>query len=480
MTEKETKDKLINSFFGGGFHSQGQGFFPALELLSVIRGCWLKGGSDALLPVDCNDPLDYVRTPHDFARRLFDFSGRYFDEKDLESFAGSDEEKQRTRRVVSEVLGAVRAPTNDVSRRRKSGDSINIWFALPLAGELIHDDAVARPLKPEKAKAQFENDPNAPLIGMASSQPQLLSLERSSFRGAGLLAHKILRTDPDEDRLRATREGLATLVEDGRSPIGQLGAILGRHDRLPPQKSFRDMNEHGTAPSSDAPKWQGFLREGVHNIVTRSQLPEARRAVLLMHWVPYCLARYQLEVVDHSVSEASPHHYLDFGTGPSTVRSRSQFTVDRIGPRIRAAMITHASPQTADVENLALAQADDARKFLMGTLGRIGALNSPFGTGRHFTLRPTMLEALVFASIPAHLPGVPLTEFCSRTLWRDYDLVVDRASAAQAAADGQIDLESFHRNSSNFASLLEAQGLLERYSDSTSLVSTEMIINRSY
>ncbi|WP_157453872.1 hypothetical protein [Cellulomonas sp. Root485] len=425
---------------------QGRGFYVSLELLAIARGVVLLDPAQLLAPT--SGTVSYVRASHDLARRIA--VGEELPPETLDSAVQGDAAYETLSALLSSLL--VEVP----GRRRTPR-----WFSshfYPFVGELVHYDAVQRRGTP--------------------------SIERYVFRDGGGWAYHVLRSDPEAPRRMETRDGLASLVGDSGSPLGRVAAALQSHDTARPSE-FADESEAESEPRDADSPWPELLRRGVHYIVTRSQVPQAKRTESLMHWVPYCLARHQLHLARRALGEPDAVILLDASRDANPLRRRSQESLERFRWDIARALTERASEhhraasERGDVEQAErwakFAQPNanitkSPRAFFSETLAAVGALNSTSGR-RHFTFKPPMLEALVAALLK---PGeeVEFYRFCQR-LHAELGLIVDDRTARTAGLTTDIDAGVFALNADAFKARLASAGLLTHYSDATSIIHGE-------
>lgn len=437
---------LVQELFGVNVQEQGRGFYVSLELLAIARGVLLLDPNELLAPT--RSPINYLRTSHDLARRIA--VGEDLPKDTLASAVQGDAAYETLTALLSSLLV-------EVPGRRRSPR----WFSshfYPFVGELVHYDAVERRGCP--------------------------SIERYVFRDGGGWAYHVLRSDPDDIRRSETREGLAVLVGDSGGPLGRVAAALQTHDLASPTE-FTDQSEADSEPRDAQSPWPELLRSGVHFIVTRTQVPRAKRIESLMHWVPYCLARHQLQLARRSLNKADALIMVDATREANTLRRRSQESLEKFRWDIATALTERA----AQHHSVALDEGDieqaerwakfsqpnanitkSPRAFFSETLAAVGALNSTSGR-RHFTFKPPMLEALVAALLA---PGeeVEFYRFCHR-LYVELGLVIDDRTARTAALTTDIDAGVFAINAEAFKARLASAGLLTHYSDATSIIHGE-------
>ncbi len=444
---------VVAECFGAPLSDIGRGFFVTLELLAILRGILDAAESEGariLAPPAPGTPVRYARRSHDFARRMPPQPEDLLAPEELQALEGGD-----TRATLAALVDALTVPFPGARVRQP----FKRRLLYPYVGELIHYDAVDRRRK--------------------------VSVERYTFRGGGGLAYKMLGRDSDEERLERNERGLTELVVDSGSALGRLASALRSHDRVD-AAIFEDEQAGNAEARPEGAHWSTALCDGVANVVGRSSLTRAKRVELLMHWVPYCVARYQLDVAT-AVLELDPVEVpVDLRSRPNTIRRASQELLQRV-----PGMIGHALAHTAtrlagdadqeDAEEYgriaggalgANTAFKSARSFFTSTLWTVGALNAPSGT-RHFTLRLPMLEAVVAAGIP---PGesMPFTAFCTDVLFGRYRLLVDQGAARRSAIGDAIDTAEFEENGELLARRLSSLGLLTEYSDATRIVHAEV------
>ncbi len=445
-------DDVVRDLFGAILADQGRGFYVGLELMALVRGTLDQ--DDAILPAPTGEPLEIRRRSHDFARRLMG-EPPSLGEGEAPSIQG-----ERALEVLAALGRGLRVPVP--GRRRRMP-----WHAehfQPFVGELIHYDAVFRTAR--------VRDPEEDVLEIGSEKKRV-STERYLYRGAGGLAHAILRSDPDSDRLAGTRDGFRRLVSDSGTPLGELFGALSKKDKgVDAAGSFKDDRESMSVGRFDRDSdWVEVLRDGVHRIVQRS-LPTAKVAEALLHWVPYCVARYQADVSFRSLDRPSPSLPVDLGSSASPIRRKSREMHERC-----RADIVHAIDSRAEQLNPALmtrgkskSWRDSARGFFSGTLASVGALNATTGK-RHFVLRDELLESIVLAQIDEE---VPFDRFCREVLFERLGLVVDLVSAGRCNDLARLNRSDFEGNSEILAGRLETLGMLVKYSDATRMVHAEV------
>jgi hypothetical protein len=456
-TSSSLQARVVRECFGASLSDLGRGFFVALELFAILRGV-LELGNE-VLPAEHEQPMSYIRHSHDFARRMpAEPADLLTPEEQLRALDG-----ETTRETLGALVSALTVPFPG-SRRAQPFKRRLLY---PFVGELVHYDAVDRPRR--TADGGYD-----------------LRVEEYTYRGAGGLAHKILRTDPDLDRLAVLRSSLENLVSDSGTPLGRLATALRSHDRARGTgQEYTDLREHAAQPRPGGARWVEELRTGTANIAQRDKLPRAKRVELLLHWVPYCIARYQLAVALDVVGQGDMELPIDLRSSPNTIRRASQAALARCPVVIGDALARIAGELAEQSEgDEAAAYADIARRattsrttmksaraFFASTMWGVGAVNAATGI-RHFTLRLPMLEALVAAGIAPDC-DMQYTEFCYEVLHRRYGLVLDGRSGRSSELGDHIDTAEFEENAEVLARHLTALGLLTEYSDATRIVRGE-------
>ncbi|MFD9468063.1 hypothetical protein [Streptomyces goshikiensis] len=476
-----SKAEVVLRLFGVNLEQQGRGFYVPLEMLALARGIYLAHQEDpekfaGLL--DNGASTAYKRTSHDLARRIATKTRIVEGDEELGKAVELDSPE------TMETLHALFSSLLVEIPGRRSQPS---WFGAhiyPFVGELIHYDAVERRIKQLDA---FSKSPKkrkqAEKVSAGTNAP---SVERYLFRDGGGWAYKVLRSDPNPDRKEATRQGLADLVQDSGTPLGNLAKALSAHDfdydEVPVEGSDAgiDLYEHHSP-------WPDLLRDGTRNIVTRTAtVPRAKRTESLMHWVPYCLARHQLHLARRKLGATDGESILlDFGNDSTPLRRESQKNLTSFRNDIVNAINIQAREMINEVEG----EGDEARKrryerftkeagnavdspraFFSGTLAAVGALNATGGR-RHFTMKPPMLEGLVSATVPQGTE-MEFDQFCA-LLYEKYRLVVENKVAAASPLAYEVDPSFLDHNGKAFREKLAAIGLLTQYSDATSMVRGE-------
>jgi len=445
---KARGEKIGKLLFGATLTNQGRGYYVALELLALVRGTLEH--SMEILPASDVEMIQIRRRSHDFARRLMG-EPRRLAQSELRWLGD-----ETTIATLSALITGLCVPIPG-RRRRPSWLGEHLY---PYIGDLVHYDAAER-----KKRAKDKDVPE--------DLSFRVSIERYAYRGAGGLAHKILRTDEDAERLEANREGLHELVADSGTPLGQLFRVLLQKDIGRDEGDvFEEKSE--MAAEVNETKWVQHLRTGTRRITARRSIPVAKRVEALMHWVPYCIARHQLEIAEQKLGVARSVIPVDCQSQSLSIRRVSREQLNR-----HHAMLLRALEMVAEERDPELlgpkkskTWRDSCRSFYSGTLGTVGALNAMTGQ-RYYSANPELLETLVLASLEPQ-QEITFESFCHDVLLEDYGLVIDRASAVTCRELGLIDRSNFDDNAAFAAESLRELGLLHDYSDMTRMVKGEM------
>lgn len=434
---------LVKAAFGVNLQEQGRGFYVTLELLAITRGVLSHSPDELLAPSTA--PITYDRISHDLARRIA--TGDALLGEKLSSAVHGPETLQTLEALLASLLV-------EIPGRRKAPR----WFAAhfyPFVGELVHYDAAER-----------RNSPK---------------IERYVFRDGGGWAYYTLRNDTDIARRHGTRDALRSLVGDSQTSLGRVASALHAHDWASPVPLV-DESERETETFESLSPWPELLRRGIHSIITRPDVPTAKRIEGLMHWTPYCLARHELHLARYHLGLGRETILVDATQVANALRRRSQEQLDEFRSQIAACLTARAKQKHAEAvlaedsneaarwEKYTYANANftrSPRAFFSESLAAVGALNSTVGR-RHFTFKAPLLEAIVAALVP---PGrdEEFYAFCSR-LYRELGLVLDERTANVTGLTASIDAGAFALNARAFETRLRAAGLLTHYSDATSIV----------
>lgn len=443
-SKKDAGSAVVREAFGAPLSQQGRGFYVTLELLAICWGTYHGELGDVFPALPPGAPLRYAQRSHDFARRWM--AGENLTEEDRTNVRGeAAEETLRT------LLVSLRVPIP----HRRVMPSWGNQHLYPYIGELVHYDALQRRTR--------------------------ISMERNTYRGGGGLAHKMLRTDDEPDRLEANRAGMRVLVGEDEGALGRLAKALATHDTAKDEGEFTDRTE-SEAVVHEGAAWVDHLRNGVRNITSRPATPRSKQVELLMHWVPYCIARHQMERAADVLDRPRPHFPIAVDPDSSSLRQAGRRQLDAARASVHACLETVASELAGESEGQDSEHfrslldggswIDGPQQFLTGTLATVGALNAHAGR-RHFTVSLPLIEAIVHAVLEPW-QDMPYERFCEHVLFDDLGLVVDPSSGAKVRLTDDIDHGELARNSEFLAEELKGLGLLDEYSDATRMVHAEV------
>lgn len=455
MSKAERGRDVVKSVFGGALYNQGRGFYSALEFFAIVRGAKLledleaaSGSSRVRVLPPPEETTRYLRPSHDHARRILATG---------EEIVPGVFVDDATRQAVHALLRGIEAP---VPGRRSDPDRFQLRHFYPYPAEAIHYDAVYRGKKPNRK----------------------ISVERYIFRGAGGLAHKALRTDPEVVRLSETRCRLRDLLSDSESAVGRLLRALSDHDE---QHPFRSSDEGGALHFEDEVErksllradgsgevpptgWVELLREGTHRILVRSGVSSFERIDALFHWLPFCTAMHQLAIARRALGEDEAQPLvLDAGRQGSSVRTMARRHLNECHSALKRALHQGARDLGApELTRGSVAWWSGSRAFFTATLHAVGAINASSGNKRHFVVRPQLLQAIVHAMVDE---PVSFEVFARHVLGERLRLVAE-PRAAELLGFTELSGRSLENNASQLVARLDEVGLLRSYSDSTLMV----------
>ena len=444
ITAKDAAASVCRQAFGSLMTQQGRGYYVTLEFLAIIWGTHSVDGT--VLPGP-DLTAQYHRRSHDFARRIMAADEEFLFEDDYAHLSGDNAVE-----ILEALLASLRIPIPN--RRRLPG-----WLGqhlYPYVGELIHYDAVPRG---------------------ASHKPKI---ERYVYRGAGGLVHRIVRCDPNPDRLEANRAGLKRLVENDGGPLGKLAEACATHDKAKDSSPFEDHTEWQCDLTPTA--WTEHLRNGIRNITSR-ELVRSKQIELLMTWIPYAVARHQLDRACRILDRDPLDLPASLSLSNSPIRQSARRELDHARGIVDEALKREATTQAelsedAEVERIFSSLAGKASwrspmvAFFTQTMATVGALNTYTGS-RYLTLQMQLLEAIVCAGLPAG-QTMKFDDFCHDVLWGQFRLVVDPRSASSTGMTAKIDANDLADNAEQLARDLGSLGLLTEYSDATRMVHGEV------
>jgi len=457
LSVKEARQLATRVLFGAPLQPMGRGYYVTLEFLAIARGALdlqHRSGGLANLFDPGADKVSHLRNPSDFARRLIrDPSASFLRDpkkphpkKEIESELPEPEVLE----TISSLLAGLSVPVPFITK--------NDWYKthfFPYEGDLIHYDAVVRSGRPK--------------------------LERDAYRGGGLLVFDLLRTDPVVARRLANGSLVVELVRDSMAPVGRTLRSLSKFDELEPA-SLTEQFELDFHQEREQSPYADVLRSGVATIL-KLDVSRARRVQYLMQWVPFVVALHQREL---SYRELRPRSTDVPRVSPPILVAMEESSMlravsrDELGETRR--VIERSLATVVDrlvVDELIDESIRDELKgdssdwkaepgsFFALTMAAVGALNSNTGR-RHFVLRPSLLEAVVAATVGD--TECTFSEFTDGILEEQLGLLVSRRSCESAELNQPVDGGRAERNERHLERLMTDCGLVDELSDTSSVV----------
>lgn len=437
---------FINDVFGGKIHNINSGFNTSLEFFGLISGS-LRSGSPLL-----EDGFEVKHISSDFARRyawppqnVNDRELMIGSKSEMEIFTGDlkniEDPYHQPLRGLIQALAAPRKPGTRAPREWHTS------YLMPYSNNIAHWEAKPRRSSSrKKVRGDKRNDQ--------------VNLERSDWRGAGSLAHHLIRTDKNLDRLAKIRDGLAEIFNETSIIDKLFDTLNSKNNAIGTSKTDKIESECKTLDSDG-----DELRKGVYNILTITD--KKVRLEALMYFLPLAIMCHTLRRA-HKILEKNAFYtgVVDFGTTASQLRRQSKLDLNLANKHLSGA-IEKVGKESGHTEKF----VTDAKKQFAGyytaTASAIGFLNAHTGV-RHHTIKEQLLCALVIAEIPGD--DITLNEFANR-LYKNWGMVINRESADKAGLLMEINGELFNRNTNEYlASSLRKLGALKEFSDSTVMV----------
>jgi len=494
---KDSKKRLGEAsakLFGAALEGQGKGVMVGLELLALIDGSLRLNGDHKVLTNYTDKSPRMLMRSSDLARRLATRSP--VDPSELDEILGAEgEQRAHTELLLQQLLEQLLINQNIMSKRR-----IQSWFGayfFPYEPCLIHYDAVDDPIKSDmdnidkmqqhRFKA-FRNPEVFKRKKTKSVEPNtayLPNIRRYKYRGGGSLAHLILRTDPDYERLERTRTGFTELLSGNKSSIAELMHRLNSKDLAQEREMSAESGEtryeevlimlNNAGVSS---RWLETLRRGVDQLVSRrDRLAVPRIMEMLIDWVPYCLARFQ---IDRAADLLEPGTFwtpvVCMEPPDPTLRRQAREEVRRCEILLRNALErTLANDNSGEYDQKKISNGIDGYVgFTIGNLAISGMLSSLTGS-RYVQLKPNLLRTICSCEINPKDGGmhIGIQEFFEKVLWEKHRLIVDPDTADEQGLTQQTNWAAFQHNSRSVEKILISTGYASRYSDATVLVRGE-------
>ena len=490
-------NELAEDIFGVNLQNQNRAFYVPLQLFDVLWGIQDAKTKNVNVPeifadLDDKTKILFTRRSHDFARRLLNQADEIEHSNCLYVVSEPDSNKppcricsafanpEKHQEIIEQVLSALTVPDLYAHGRQVQA---NRRHFRPYLGELMHHDFA--PVSKKERNAGRNKDAD------------FLNFERVYYRGAGLLAYDLYRTDEDHKRRDEIKYHLAELVEDSpNDPLGRLISSLQKNDAL--KSETANYNTHNPIDkinlSQHQTHWAELLRKGTYEILT-GDTGRIKKVDHLMYWIPFCISRHALEQATKITSETEHDTLIvDMGVSPR-LKKLSQQSLSSHQNILRRAPISAAdhvlktgtlanqklsSEQKAILEKIVNPDDEDVKteqfqnsasntsKFYVMSMAHIGALNHNTGV-RNYTFKDLgLLEAIVYATITDD-EEVTLDEFCELILGKNLRMITDINSADESILE-KTDTNDLEKNKKALSDMLLSLGLLTNYSDAVKKV----------
>ena len=443
MSLHQIKNPKITDFsheiFGGILLYDGAGYYPGLELINLI----FLNNTDNLLPLD--KTFSFNRKSMEFARKLvWDEEFSSHPEKENILF---DELTQHT---LAKLLECLQMDIPNVSGRPA-------WHRahfFPYTQSLIHYDA-------RKRRNTVDSD-------------HRVEVERKYLRGAGALAFKVLRLDPNNERKQAILDKLNVLFEGTYGgPLDQLANVFQSASNPKQSEYVDDIEKEKCTVLNDSA--DELLRDGFLSIVSHTELTSVKRTKAIVNWVAIWLlilqARRAAVYEEHDAANAP--FIMDIANKNTQLRRAARGSFDNTQKAIDHALdrcINNYNALSDNEEDLTISKKgrNDLKGFFSSTAAILGILNSNKGR-RHFTLKVDALETLVLAGIPQG-EEMSFDQFLNEWLGERCNFLIGKKMAERNALLNRFDGAIFEDNEAKLSEHLLAAGLLTQYSDATRMV----------
>lgn len=416
-----TGPEVSRELFGGVLDFDASGHYPGLELLNFI---YCSEG-DNLLP-DL-DEIIVKRRSHDFSRRLV-WDGGFKEDTRRHDVLLDDDNAEETLRELFRCLQL------DIPSGTKEPKWSRAHF-FPYTPSLIHWDARERGRR--------------------------ISLERLYLRGGGALAFKILRLDPNRDRLHRVREGFRKLYAPTiESPLEVLAEFVNEQSKRDDQAGHDEIEKESRA---NIDEFEDVYRNGILNILEQAGATSVARVRAVMGWTGLWLVLMQNRRARFAIDLETEPLIFDCGSGNPQLRRASQRCLQDVLGNILSAVGKVGT-------GVAKARRNNIRSFFWATAAANGLLNAWRGR-KHFTLSVDALEMIVLATVPSG-KEMPFERFVTDVLYGQLGIAVGRASAEESGLVNSIDASIFEENEAQLALQMIAAGLVTQYSDATRMVSS--------
>lgn len=423
-----SKTEVSRRLYGGVLEFDGAGFYPGIELINLVVS------SVENRPLDPSADLRVIKRSQDFARRL-GWQEDFHKEPRCMDIVGDTESAHVLRALL-------RCLQLEIPNSKKEPRWERVHF-FPYTRSLVHWDARER-----KAKKGVDGP--------------IVRTERIYLRGGGALAYRILRSDPDTDRLNAVRDGFDQLFSvTDKSPLEYLVTTL-KDAGYSDTQAGTDEIELESESRNDG--FEDIYRDGIARILGHDDITSPARVRAILSWTAFWMLLMQYRRSLESLQHDYRPLICDCGSGRPQLRRASQMSLKDAQQVILSAVST-AAPELGDKA------FSNFRAFFVASAATVGLLNAWSGR-RHFTFGTDLLETIVLATVPKG-KEVTFERFVSETLGDRLGLVAGRGAAEQAGLLANIDASVFEENETRLAAQMAAAGLMTQYSDATRMVSSE-------
>jgi hypothetical protein len=420
-----SKDKVLKGpdvsrqLFGGVLDFDASGHYPGLELLNFV----FCSNSADILPQDSE--VKNVRRSHDFGRRLV-WDNEFKNDPRRHNVLLDDVSAEETLR---ELLRCLQLAIPNGAQNPKWSRA----HFFPYTTSLIHWDA----------RERFGG----------------IRIERLYLRGGGALAYKILRFDPNEERLQRIRDGFKRLYTPTvDSPLEILASFINQQSKTDSQPTLDEIEKASRANLDD---FEDIYRAGVLNILEQENTTSVAKTRALIGWTALWLVLMQNRRARSYLNLEERPIICDCGANNAQLRRSSQRCLQEALGNILDA-VSKTEPRLAN------GQKNKIRSFFWGTAAATGFLNSWRGR-KHFTLSVDALEMIVMATVPSGTE-IPFETFTTEILYNRLGIAVGRGAAEISGLVNSIDASIFEENEAQLALQMIASGLVTQYSDATKMV----------
>lgn len=415
---------ISRRLFGGVLDYDGAGYYPGLELLNFVY-C----SDDAPLPPG-DSQAKIRRRAHNFARQLV-WDESFVDNPDLRNILFDKSSEDAIRHLLRCLQVGIPSLAKSPSWERA--------HFFPYSPSLIHWDARR---------------------GRAGSNR--IRIERRYFRGAGALAHRVLRLDPDKSRYDRCRAGFNQLFPEGQTALERLAKVLLDKGESDTSAQADELEGESEARNDDH---EVLFRNGVVNILEHTELSVVARVRALLNFTAFWLVLIQHRRASAYLGRQPSFIVADCGATHPQLRRVSQRSLKDLQQTI-----VEASEKGAEGEQWPRQGKHRIRGFFWATAATIGLLNAWTGR-RHFTLGISVIETLVLAATQG-VNEMPFEQFIDEWLYGQCAIVVGRQAAERSGLLNALDASIFEDNEARLAVQMKAAGFLTEYSDATKMIGT--------